>query len=53
MFLVLNTVYSQLTQLDSSSFHFWIGEWNLHWIAANGDTIIGKNSISTIFWMEK
>lgn len=39
-------VYGQA--LDSTSFDFWLGQWELRWVNADGDTIYGENQVEKI-----
>lgn len=42
-------VYAQqLVEADSSLFDFWVGEWNLTWKDAEGNTQTGTNRIEKI-----
>lgn len=34
--------------LDSASFNFWLGDWQLKWLSNEGDTIVSANQVEFI-----
>lgn len=46
--LIFNINLKAQTTMDSSSYDFWVGEWNLTWSDANGTVSQGKNRIGKI-----
>lgn len=46
--LILNINLKAQTTMDSSSYDFWVGEWDLTWSDASGTVSKGKNRILKI-----
>ena len=46
--MIFNTGLNAQTEMDSSSFDFWVGEWDVSWTNAGGTMGKGKNKIVKI-----
>lgn len=48
LFLLAGSFQMAAQSLDSSSFDFWVGDWNLRWKDPKGNTKTGSNHIEKI-----